>query len=43
MSLDNIRVNRGIASADMVAGREVTVVIYDETKATDAVVVGVYA
>lgn len=42
MSLDDIRVNRALASGDMVAGREVTVLINDETKATDAVVVAVY-
>ena len=43
MSLSNVPVNRGIASGDMVAGREVTVAIFDETKATDARVIGVYA
>jgi len=43
LSLDGVPVNRGIPSGEMVAGRAVTVVIIDETKATDAYVVGVYA
>lgn len=43
LSLDNVPVNRAIPSGEMVAGRQVTVVLYDETKATDAAVVGVYA
>lgn len=43
MSLDNVPVSRAIASGEMVAGRQVTVVIVDETKSTDAYVVGVYA
>ena len=43
MSLDNVLVSRAIASADMVAGREVSVLIIDETKATDARVFAVYA
>lgn len=43
MSLDNVPVSRAIASADMVAGREVSVLIIDETKATDARVIAVFA
>ncbi|MCH8850122.1 MAG: hypothetical protein IIC89_04780 [Chloroflexi bacterium] len=43
MSLDNVPVSRAIASADMVAGREVSVLVIDETKATDARVIAVYA
>ena len=43
MSLDDIPVNRALASGDMVAGREVNVIIFDETKATDARVIAVYA
>lgn len=43
MSLDSVPVNRALASGDMVAGREVTVVIFDETKASDARVIAVYA
>ena len=42
MSLDNVPVSRGIASGELIAGREVTVVLFDETKATDARVVAVY-
>jgi hypothetical protein len=42
MSLDNVPTNRGIASAEMVAGRKVLVVLLDESKATDAVVVAVW-
>jgi len=43
MSLSDVPVSRAIASGDMTAGREVTLVIFDDTKATDARVVGVYA
>ena len=43
MSLNNVPVSRAIASADMVAGRELSVLIIDETKATDARVIAVYA
>lgn len=43
MSLSSVPVSRAIASGDMIAGREVTVAIFDETKATDARVIGVYA
>lgn len=43
MSLDAVPVSRAIASGEMVAGRQVTVVIQDETKAADAYVIGVYA
>lgn len=42
MSLDNVPVNRGIPSGEMVAGRKVLVALLDETKATDAVVVAVW-
>jgi len=41
-SLENVPVNRGIASGDMVAGRTVAVVIFDATKADDAMVIGVF-
>ena len=43
MSLDSVPVSRAIATADMVAGREVSVLVIDETKATDARVIAVYA
>lgn len=42
MSLDNVPTNRGIPSAEMVAGRKVLLVLLDETKATDAIVVAVW-
>jgi hypothetical protein len=42
MSLDNVPTSRAIPSAEMVAGRNVAVLILDETKATDAVVIAVY-
>lgn len=42
MGLADIPTSRAIASADMVAGRKVAVLIFDETKATDAVVIGVW-
>ena len=42
MHLDGVPVNRAIASGEMVAGREVTVLILDTTKATDARVIAVY-
>jgi hypothetical protein len=42
MSLDNVPTSRGIPSAEMVAGRKVLVVLLDETKATDAVVLAVW-
>jgi hypothetical protein len=42
MSLDDIPTDRGIASGDMVAGRSVAVLLFDETKATDAVVIAVW-
>ena len=35
-------VSRGIASAEMVTGRQVTVVIFDGTNPEDAMVVGVW-
>jgi hypothetical protein len=43
MSLDDVPVSRAIASGDMIAGREVTVAIFDETKSRDARVIAVYA
>lgn len=42
MSLDNIPTNRGIPSGEMVAGRAVAVLIIDDTKATDSVVIAVW-
>ncbi len=42
MSLDNVPVARDIASGEMVAGRFVAVVLFDETKATDAAVLAVW-
>ncbi len=42
MSLDNVPTSRGIASAEMVVDRKVTVLILDETKADDAVVIAIY-
>lgn len=42
MSLAGVPTTRGIASGDMVAGRNVAVLILDQTKATDAVVVAVW-
>ncbi len=40
--LEGITVARNIASAEMVAGRKVTVVFFDEHNAKEAVVVAVY-
>jgi hypothetical protein len=42
MSLDNVPTSRAIPSAEMVAGRKVLLVLLDETKATDAVVLAVW-
>ena len=42
MSLANVPTNRGIASSQMIVGRKVSVLILDETKANDAVVIAVY-
>jgi len=42
MSLDNVPVSRAIPSAELVAGRKVALLLLDETKATDAVVVAVW-
>jgi hypothetical protein len=42
MSLDNVPVSRAIPSGEMVAGRKVALILLDETKATDAVVVAVW-
>jgi hypothetical protein len=43
MSLDDVPVSRAIDAADMDAGNEVTVAIFDETQARDARVIAVYA
>ncbi len=40
--LEGIAVARNIASAEMIAGRKVTVVFFDEHNAKEAVVVAVY-
>jgi hypothetical protein len=42
MSLDAVPVSRAIPSGEMTAGRKVAVLLLDETKATDAVVVAVW-
>jgi hypothetical protein len=42
MSLSAVPTSRAIATGDMLAGRDVAVLIFDETKATDAVVIAVY-
>ena len=42
MSLDNVPVSRAIPSGEMVAGRKVALLLLDETKATDAVVLAVW-
>ena len=42
MSLVNVPTSRGIPSGEMVAGRQVGVLIFDETKTDDAVVIAVY-
>lgn len=42
MSLNAVPTNRGIASGDMLAGRNVAVLIFDETKTDDAVVLAVW-
>jgi hypothetical protein len=42
MSLSDIPTSLAIESADMVAGNKVAVLIFDETKATDAVVLAVW-
>ena len=42
MSLSDVPTSRGIPSAEMVAGRKVAVLLFDETKATDGVVVAVW-
>ena len=42
MSLSDVPTSRGLATAEMVVGRKVTVLILDETKADDAVVIAVY-
>jgi len=42
MSLSSVPTSRGIPSGEMIAGRKVAVLIFDETKTTDAVVIAVY-
>jgi hypothetical protein len=42
MSLADVPTSRTIATGEMIAGRNVAVLIFDETKATDAVVIAVY-
>ena len=42
LSINDVPVSRGIAAAQMIAGRKVTVVLFDQTKATDAVITSVY-
>lgn len=42
MSLDNVPVSRAIPSGEMVSGRKVALILLDESKATDGVVVAVY-
>jgi len=42
MGVDSLPVSRAIPSAEMVAGRKVAVLLLDETKATDGVVVAVW-
>lgn len=41
-AIDAVPVSRGIASAEMVTGRQVTVAIFDGTNPEDAMVVGVW-
>lgn len=41
-AIEAVPVSRGIASAEMVAGRRVTVAIFDGTNPEDAMVVGVW-
>ena len=42
VSLSNVPTSRCIASGDMTAGRNVAVLILDQTKANDAVVIAVW-
>ncbi len=42
MGVDNLPVSRAIPAAELVAGRKVAVLLLNETKATDAVVVAVW-
>jgi hypothetical protein len=42
LSLDNVPVSRALPAAEMVAGRKVVLLLLDETKATDAVVLAVW-
>ncbi len=41
-AIDAVPVSRGIASAELVAGRRVTVAIFDGANPEDAMVVGVW-
>lgn len=40
--LEDLAVARSVASAEMVAGREIAVVFFDEHNSKDAVVIAVY-
>lgn len=40
--LENVPVSRNIPSSEMVTGREIAVVFFDEHNAKDAVIVAVY-
>lgn len=40
--LEDIAVSRDIAAVDMVIGRNVAVILFDESNPTDAVVIAVY-
>ena len=42
MGISDVPVSRAIPSAEMVAGRKVAVLLLDESKATDAVVIAVW-
>ena len=41
MSLDNVPVSQAIRGASMIVGHTVALVIFDETKADDAMIIGV--
>jgi hypothetical protein len=40
--LENVAVSRGLPAAEMVAGRSLALLFFDEANPEDAVVVGVY-
>jgi hypothetical protein len=42
MSLDSVPTSRDISSSQMIVGRKVIVLMLDETRANDAVLVAVY-